>query len=59
MNEIWDKELPNLGDKKKEDIDTSDLRIKDISSLRMKMGLYITNDELEKIRKKELKKKIP
>jgi len=51
---VWDKKLPNLGEKNREK-----LEITGRGSIRMKKGLFHTNKEFEKERKKVLKMKIP
>lgn len=53
-NDVWELELPNLGDMKRKNLDTTGC-IGDGSSLRFRLGMYYTNKEYEKYRKKVLK----
>lgn len=51
--EIWDKHLPNLADKKRS-------QLKGVrGNVRSAMGLFYTNEEYEKMRKRVLKRKLP
>lgn len=52
--EIWDKSLPNLADKKR-----SQLKGGIRGNVRLAMGLFYTNEEYEKMRKRVLKRKLP
>ncbi len=54
FNGVWDKALPELGEKSRENLEISGR-----GSIRMKKGLFHTNKEFEKERKKVIKMKIP
>lgn len=54
FNGVWDKKLPNLSEKSREN-----LEITERETVRMKKGLFYTNKEFEKERKKVIKMKIP
>lgn len=51
-NKVINKHLPNLGEKKRKDLITN-------GSVRISLGLFYTNKEFKKWRKKILKKKLP
>ena len=51
MKEAWDKDLPNLADKKKSQLVGG-------RSVRMAMGLFYNRKEFEKMRRKILRKKL-
>lgn len=52
IEDVWDKHLPNIADKKREHIITAGMRINDGSSLRLAMGSFYTNEEYEEYKKK-------
>ena len=51
MKEVWNKHLPNLADKKKSQLVGG-------RSVRMRLGLFYTKKEFEKMKKKILRKKL-
>jgi len=51
IEEVFDMHLPNIGDLKREQIDTSGC-FGDGTSLRLRLGLFYTNEEYEEYKKK-------
>ena len=51
---VWDKSLPDLGEKERENIELNGR-----GSVRLKKGLFYLNSEFEKRRKKIIAKKLP
>jgi len=51
LNSVWDKKLPDLGEKNRKNLDKSGSL-----SVRKRKGLFYTNEEFEKERKRIIKK---